>query len=112
MTADEQVRERLAHVLDPELGVSIVELGMVGSVDVDDDGLATVAVALTTAACPLRAQIVRDVREAALSLDAVTEVKVTVAVMDAPAKRELMSRARAAAQLRAPDTSIPPRSRS
>ncbi len=108
MTADEQVRERLAHVLDPELGVSIVELGMVGAVHVDGDGLATVAVALTTAACPLRAQIVRDVREAALSLDAVTEVEVAVAVMEAPARRELMSRARAAAQRRAPDTSIPP----
>jgi len=108
MGPDEQLRERLGHVLDPELGTSIVELGMVGEVMVHPNGRARVAVALTTAACPLRAQIERDVREAALSLDAVTSVEVVVAVMDAPARRELMRRARTAAQRRAPDTSIPP----
>ncbi|MFI5035877.1 MAG: P-loop NTPase [Acidimicrobiales bacterium] len=102
------LRERLSRVLDPELGTSIVELGMVGEVSIDAGGCARVAVALTTAACPLRAQIERDVREAALSLDAVTSVEVEVAIMDAPARRELMRRAREAAQRRAPDTSIPP----
>jgi ATP-binding protein involved in chromosome partitioning len=108
MNADEQVRERLSRVLDPELGSSIVELGMVGNIVVDPDGHARVGVALTTAACPLRAQIERDVREATLSLDAVSSVEVEVAIMDAPARRELMRRARAAAQRRAPQTSIPP----
>ena len=108
MTADELVRQRLERVLDPELGASIVELGMVGEVAVDATGAAIVGVALTTAACPLRAQIVRDVREAVLSLDAVTSVEVDVTVMDAPARRDLMRRARAAAQRRAPLTSIPP----
>ncbi|HVB70322.1 MAG TPA: P-loop NTPase [Acidimicrobiales bacterium] len=108
MNSDEVVRERLGRVLDPELGTSIVELGMVGDIIVDDQGHARIGVALTTAACPLRAQIERDVREAALSLDAVTSVEVEVAVMDAPARRELMRRARAAAQRRAPETSIPP----
>lgn len=108
MNADEQVLERLSRVLDPELGTSIVELGMVGDVTVDAGGHARVAVALTTAGCPLRAQIERDVREATLSLDSVTSVDVDVAIMDAPARRELMRRARAAAQSRAPETSIPP----
>src|SRR5271169_3537909 len=104
MTLAEQLRERLGHVLDPELGTSIVELGMVGDVTVHPNGHARVAVSLTTAACPLRAQIERDVREAALSLESVTTVEVVVAVMDAPARRELMRRARAASQRRAPDT--------
>jgi metal-sulfur cluster biosynthetic enzyme len=37
---DEQLRERLDQVLDPELGASIVELGMVGAISVDEAGRA------------------------------------------------------------------------
>lgn len=107
MSARDQLRERLAHVLDPELGASIVELGMVGDIDVDGDGRARVSVALTTAACPLRSQIERDVREAALSLDSVTSVDVSTGVMEPSARAALMKRARALAQSRAPLTSVP-----
>ena len=64
-----ELKERLATVLDPELGASITELGMVGDVALDGDGRARIDVALTTGGCPLRTQIERDVREAALALD-------------------------------------------
>jgi len=107
MDSTDQLRSRLGRVMDPELGASIVELGMVGDVTVDAEGLATVAIALTTSGCPLRAQIERDVREAALSIPAVTEVRVVMGVLDASAKAELMRRARTFAQTRAPLTSIP-----
>src|SRR5207244_1914502 len=50
----------LRGVIDPELGASIVELGMVQHVAATDDGAVTVKVALTIAGCPLRAQIKRD----------------------------------------------------
>ena len=66
MTLSADLRERLHQVLDPELGASIVELGMVGDISVDGDGHAVVAVALTTTGCPLKTQIERDVREAVL----------------------------------------------
>jgi ATP-binding protein involved in chromosome partitioning len=107
MTAVEQLRDRLSQVLDPELGASIVELGMVGEITVDLEGHATVSVALTTSGCPLRAQIERDVREAALSLEKVSSVQLVMGVLDAPAKAVLMQRARTIAQTRAPLTSIP-----
>jgi ATP-binding protein involved in chromosome partitioning len=94
-------------VLDPELGASIVELGMVGDITVDDSGHATVHVSLTTVGCPLRSQIERDVREAALSLDVIDSVELVMGVLDAPAKAALMRRARTLAQDRAPLTSIP-----
>ena len=55
------VRRTLEGVMDPELRASIVELGMVRDVRVADDGEVTVKVALTTAGCPLRAQIQSDV---------------------------------------------------
>jgi ATP-binding protein involved in chromosome partitioning len=107
MTVAEQLRARLDQVLDPELGASIVELGMVGTIDVTPGGAVRVQVALTTAGCPLRAQIERDVREAALSIDGVNSVKIVVGVLDPDAKAELMRRARSIAQTRAPLTSIP-----
>jgi ATP-binding protein involved in chromosome partitioning len=101
------LRERLAHVIDPELGASIVELGMVGEISVDDRGRAVIEVALTTAACPLRGQIERDVREAALVVDGVSSVELRVGAMDAPQRAELLARARRHAQRHAPATSIP-----
>jgi len=55
------VRQRLGAVIDPELGDTIVELGMVRAITVDG-GRVVVDVALTIAACPLRSQIERDVR--------------------------------------------------
>jgi ATP-binding protein involved in chromosome partitioning len=103
----ERLRERLDQVLDPELGASIVELGMVGDITVDETGRAVVNVSLTTVGCPLRSQIERDVKEAALSLDEVTDVELVMGVLDASAKAALMKRARTIAQSRAPSTSVP-----
>jgi ATP-binding protein involved in chromosome partitioning len=107
MTVSAELRDRLNRVLDPELGASIVELGMVGDISVDENGHAVVNVALTTTGCPLRTQIERDVREAALSLDDVHSVELVMGVLDAPARAALMQRARTFAQDRAPQTSIP-----
>lgn len=110
MTSAEQLRDRLARVIDPELGASIVELGMVGEIRVDPEGHARVEVALTTAACPLRGQIERDVHEALRSFEDLGEVEVVMGVMEPAARATLMSRARALAQARAPLTSVPPTS--
>jgi ATP-binding protein involved in chromosome partitioning len=107
MNAVDELRERLGQVLDPELGASIVELGMVGDVAIDEGGHAVVHVALTTSGCPLRAQIERDVREAALSIESVKSVELAMGVMDPAAKAALMQRARTIAQTRAPLTTIP-----
>ena len=106
MQTSDLLRERLGQVLDPELGASIVELGMVGEITVAD-GHAVVHVSLTTVGCPLRSQIERDVKEAALTLDGVDEVELVMGVLDAPAKAALMKRARTIAQASAPSTSIP-----
>src|SRR5579863_6101670 len=79
---------------------------MVGDITVSD-GRAVVHVALTTVGCPLRSQIERDVKEAALSLDDVDAIELVMGVLDAPAKAALMKRARTIAQENAPSTSIP-----
>ena len=47
----------LRGVIDPELGSDIVDLGMAKGAVVTSEGAVTVTIALTTAGCPLRAQI-------------------------------------------------------
>lgn len=106
MQTSDLLRERLGQVLDPELGASIVELGMVGEIAVTE-GHAVVHVSLTTVGCPLRSQIERDVKEAALTLEGVDTVDLVMGVLDAPAKAALMKRARTIAQASAPSTSVP-----
>jgi len=101
------LRSRLAEVYDPELHASIVELGMVGAVDVDSSGRARIEVALTTASCPLRGTIERDVRSAAESIDGVVSVELVMGVLTPDAKAELMRTARRLAQANAPTTSVP-----
>ena len=106
----EEVRERLRSVVDPELGDTIVDLGMVRDVTVLGDDV-EVGVALTIAACPLRAQIERDVVGHVESLDWVRTVAVKVAAMDAEERAAVMARARWKAREDAPETAVSPTTR-
>ena len=49
----EDVIEALRDVVDPELGINVVDLGLVYGVDVDAERIATIDMTLTSAACPL-----------------------------------------------------------
>ncbi|HUR22857.1 MAG TPA: Mrp/NBP35 family ATP-binding protein [Acidimicrobiales bacterium] len=75
-----EVVEALRPVQDPELHVSIVDLGMVKRVDIDG-GRVGVLVALTVAGCPLRAEITARVTDAVSPLDGVDSVDVDMVVM-------------------------------
>ena len=100
------ISERLATVIDPELGLDIVTLGMVGAIAVHDR-TATIRVALTTPSCPLRGQIEQDVRQSVLALADIDDVNIEMGQLDPEAKAALMDIARRAAQDGAPITSIP-----
>jgi ATP-binding protein involved in chromosome partitioning len=102
----EEVRHSLRAVIDPELGDTIVDLGMVRSIDVAG-GHVVVDVALTVAACPLRSQIERDVRGQVEALDWVDSMEIRIATMDATERAAVMARARWKAREDAPDTAIP-----
>ncbi len=84
----------LEAVIDPELHSSIVELGMVREVAVDEDGLVSVEIALTIASCPLRGQIEGDVESRLRSLPGVTGVEIRTGAMTAAERAGLMARAR------------------
>ena len=49
----DDVMELLKDVVDPELGINVVDLGLVYDVTVDPDNIATIDMTLTSAACPL-----------------------------------------------------------
>ena len=97
----------LAGVVDPELGCDIVELGMARDAVVADDGTVTVTIALTTAGCPLKAQIKRDVTARLGSTPGVTAVVIDWTEMDDEQRAHAMARARWHARERAPETEIP-----
>jgi ATP-binding protein involved in chromosome partitioning len=98
-------------VIDPELGDNVVDLGMYQSADIRDDGDVTVHLALTTAGCPLRAQLQRDTTSRVGSLPGVTKVHVRTSEMSREAKSALMARARWKVRENAPLTDIPGRTR-
>jgi metal-sulfur cluster biosynthetic enzyme len=60
----EDVLEALRDVVDPELGINVVDLGLVYGLDLDGDKLATIDMTLTSAACPLTDVIEDQAREA------------------------------------------------
>jgi ATP-binding protein involved in chromosome partitioning len=104
---NEQVFGLLRGVIDPELGSDIVDLGMAKAVEVGEDGEVVVTVALTTAGCPLRAQIQKDIRARVASLPGVDKVTISWTEMDADEKATAMSRARWNVRETAPDTAVP-----
>ena len=107
----EAVRGAMRGVIDPELGADLVDLGMYRRAEIGAGGEVTVHIALTTAGCPLRTQLQRDVTERVGSLPGVTKVHVRTSEMTATEKRELMGRARRRASENPPATEIPGRTR-
>ena len=108
MPTAEDVLELMRGVVDPELGSNLVELGMARGAQVSDDGLVRIEIALTTAGCPLRAQIQKDVKARLESLPGVTKVRIVWAELTAEEKTAAMAKARFNVSQRAPDTAIPP----
>ena len=49
----QEVREALHQVIDPELGIDVIDLGLVYGIEIDDEGRAIITMTLTTPACPL-----------------------------------------------------------
>ncbi len=91
MIAETEVRRALAKVLDPELGRSIVDLGMVRDVQVAGNKV-TLTLALTTPACPLKEQIERNARLAVLAVPGVEAVEIRLDEMTAEEKARLQGR--------------------
>jgi metal-sulfur cluster biosynthetic enzyme len=64
--ATDDLWEAMKDVVDPELGINVVDLGLVYDISVDDAGVATLDMTLTSAACPLT-DVIEDQTRAALN---------------------------------------------
>ena len=102
------IMNALRGVIDPELGDNVVDLGMVKRLERSIDGQVHVTIALTTAGCPLRAQLMRDAKSRVGSLPGIDAVKIHFGEMTSAERSEVMSRARWKARDNAVHTDIPP----
>ncbi|MFD1850053.1 metal-sulfur cluster assembly factor [Oceanobacillus bengalensis] len=92
---DEALKENLMgaleNVIDPELGIDIVNLGLIYDVDLDDTGVCEVKMTLTAMGCPLSAHIERDVKFVLEDIPEVKDVNVNI-VWNPPWSKDNMSR--------------------
>ena len=73
---EEQLLEALKDVVDPELGINVVDLGLVYGVHMDDDSAVTVDMTLTSMGCPVQDMIQSDAELAVMRVDGVNRVNV------------------------------------
>ncbi len=78
MQREDEVREALRDVLDPEVGIDIVDLGLVKDIIISDDGRAEVDMVVTSRVCPLVSHLTEQVRRRVEGLQGIREVEVNV----------------------------------
>ncbi len=95
MAVSEEMQESilgaLENVIDPELGIDIVNLGLVYKVDLDEEGTCTVTMTLTSMGCPLGPVIVDQVNTALSELPEIKKVDVNI-VWQPVWNKDMMSR--------------------
>src|SRR5438105_15332899 len=89
MPSVDEVEEALANVIDPELGLDFVELGLIYEVEVDG-GDVNVTFTLTSPGCPIGPQVTEQIREFVGELDGVESVHPTM-TFSPPWTPDLMS---------------------
>jgi metal-sulfur cluster biosynthetic enzyme len=70
----DEVTEALKDVIDPELGINVVDLGLVYDMNVDEANVAVLDMTLTSAACPLQ-DVIEDQARQVLA-DITSDVKI------------------------------------
>ncbi len=88
---EENAMGALENVIDPELGIDIVNLGLVYGVDIEDNGDTKVTMTLTAMGCPLAGHIEQDVKRALADLPELNEITVNI-VWNPPWTKDRMSR--------------------
>lgn len=83
--------EALENVIDPELGIDIVNLGLIYGIDFDENNKCTVTMTLTAMGCPLSATIQEDVKRALSIVDEIQDAEIEI-VWNPPWSMDNMSR--------------------
>lgn len=61
--SEELINDALRMVIDPELGINIIDLGLVYGVNIGDDGRIGITMTLTTPGCPMHASFSDDIEQ-------------------------------------------------
>ncbi len=77
MITEERILGALRKVYDPEIPVNLVDLGLIYSIDIDDQ-LIKIKMTLTATACPMKAKIAEDVRVAVEGVDGAGKTRVEI----------------------------------
>ncbi|MDR1416239.1 MAG: iron-sulfur cluster assembly protein [Prevotellaceae bacterium] len=80
----------LRNIYDPEIPVSVYELGLIYEVQVGEGGKVDIAMTLTAPSCPIADDIVRDVKEQVAQVPGVTESNVNL-TFEPPWDKDMMS---------------------
>lgn len=94
MIGENEIREALKGVLDPEIGKNIIELGMVRDLIINPGGQIAFTLALTVPACPMRDQMAANARAALLALPGIDNVSITFGMMTEEERRAVIAQAR------------------
>jgi FeS assembly SUF system protein len=86
----DQIIANLKDVYDPEIPVNIYDLGLVYSVDIDENDTALIIMTLTAPGCPVADMLLEQARESAMLVEGVKDANVEL-VFDPPWDKSMMS---------------------
>ena len=110
MMQNDILLKHLSTIVDPELGVDIVELGMVKDITYKD-ATVFIQLALTIAECPMRNQIETEINRKLLLMENIDKVQIDVVAMNKKDRSAVMEKARKKARDNATETKIDPQTR-
>jgi len=110
MVQNDLLLKHLSSVYDPELGVNIVDLGMVKDITHENNKV-TVKLALTIASCPMRNQIESEIIRKLELIENVSSVEIEIVEMNQDERTAVMEKARLRARENAEPTKINPKTR-
>jgi|TARA_B110000971_G_C20038938_1_gene516302 metal-sulfur cluster biosynthetic enzyme len=73
-----RIYKNLEKVVDPEIGINIVDLGLIYDLNVDNDNNVTILMTLTAPNCPFGEEILEGVEYAGTRIEEVNEVKINL----------------------------------
>jgi len=88
--SEQKVLSALKQCMDPEIPLSIVDLGLIYGIDIDDKNNVNIRMTMTTPGCPLHNTLVRDVKNALSKVEEIGDINVEI-VWDPPWTPERMS---------------------
>ncbi|MFC0471424.1 metal-sulfur cluster assembly factor [Halalkalibacter kiskunsagensis] len=87
----DHIYEMLEEVNDPELGIDIVNLGLIYEVDVDKGNNALIKMTMTSMGCPLAGEIVADLKNKVSKIEEINDIHVDI-VWSPPWSKDRLSR--------------------